>query len=62
MRDKIPNERIDKEIDICCMQETELDLQNPTEILSHNNYDFVPENNTTKSRVCVYIKLGRSTW
>jgi exonuclease III len=42
-------------IDICCMQETELDTNVPTNVLDSKQYSFEPELNTNKKRVGIYI-------
>ena len=42
-------------IDICCLQETEIDENYPTNILSSPSYQLELERNSTKRRVGVYI-------
>ena len=47
---------IDNKIDILCVQETELESNYPTNILSFAGYHFEPKNNTEKIRSGTYIK------
>ena len=42
-------------IDLCCLQETEIEKNYPTNILSSVNYELEVENNDTKRRVALYI-------
>ena len=43
------------DIDICCLQETEIVENFPIEILSCKDYCFEAEKNTSKKRVGVYL-------
>ena len=45
----------ENEIDICCLQETELTIDYPINILSDREYLFESEMNNGKSRVGVYV-------
>ena len=47
---------IDSELDILCLQETELDVNIDHELLSFQSYNYESEINSIKSRVGVYIK------
>ena len=47
-------------IDICCLQEVDLETDYPSEILSFKNYSIEVETNDYKARVAVYIKNGIS--
>ena len=46
----------ENEIDICCLQETEIESSFPTGILSFKGYSLEMEMNDTKIRCGVYIK------
>ena len=54
-RDIVLNELNNKKIDVCCLQEIELDTNVPYEILGNNLYRFEPERNTCKKRVGIFI-------
>ena len=49
---KIINEH---KLDIVCLQETDIKLNYPINILSFKGYDYLSENNTTKARCGIYI-------
>ena len=49
---KIINEH---KLDIVCLQETDIQLNYPINILSFKGYDYLSENNTTKARCGIYI-------
>jgi mRNA deadenylase 3'-5' endonuclease subunit Ccr4 len=42
-------------IDVCCLQETEIGKDYPIDILGNNKYEFETELNDTKKRVGMYI-------
>ena len=42
-------------VDIMCLQETDLELNYPRNILSFKGYDFLNENNSSKARTGMYI-------
>ena len=54
-KDLILDELNNNQIDVCCMQETELENNLPTNILSSPNYRFEPEKSTGKKRVGLFI-------
>ena len=54
-KDVVIQELLTNKIDICCMQETELDQNFPTDILSTRDFVFEPEVNNAKKRVGVFI-------
>ena len=45
-------------ISICCLQETEIPMNFPEEILNCNNYNLELEMNNTKKRVGIYVAKG----
>ena len=45
----------EKNIDILCVQETELETDYTTDILSFTGYNYESEENETKARVGIYI-------
>ena len=47
-----------EKIDICCMQEVELDKNFPIKNLQTRDYNFEAEVNTTKSRTGIYIRTN----
>ena len=47
---------IDTELDVLCLQETELDANTDHELLSFQSFNYESEVNSIKSRVGVYIK------
>ena len=47
---------IDNNVDICCLQETEIDNSYPTNILSFSGYNYESEENSIKGRTGIYIK------
>ena len=55
-RDLVLDELIKNEVDLCCLQDTELDPDYPVNLLNSRHYDYETENNTTKHRVGLYIK------
>ena len=54
-KDVIIKQLLLNNIDICCMQETEIDINYPTNILSSKTHEFECEKSTDKRRVGVYI-------
>ena len=46
---------IENKIDICCLQETDLESDYPTDILTFKGYSFETEINSHKSRCGIYI-------
>ena len=50
----------DNNIDICCIQECEIQKDYPSNILSFKNYNLEVENNSIKARCCIYIRGGIS--
>ena len=54
-KDLVLDELTRHSIDICCMQEVELNSNVPVNILTNGQFNFEPELNTTKKRVGVYI-------
>ena len=54
-KDTVLRELESNKIDICCMQETELEKNYPINILSTPTYEFESEKNTGKKRIGVYI-------
>ena len=48
----------DNKIDICCIQECEIEKNYPSQILTFKNFHLEIENNTIKSRCCTYIRGG----
>ena len=54
-KDIVIKELTENQIDICCVQETELDANYPTNILSSASYEYEPEKNSSKKRVGIYI-------
>ena len=57
-KDYVSKVIIDENIDICCLQETDLEPNYPTNLLSFNGYELLSENNEYKSRAAIYIKQG----
>jgi exonuclease III len=55
-KDQVLQELIDNDIDVCCMQETELEPDLPTNILSSSDFVFEPEKSLIKKRVGLYIR------
>ena len=55
-RDLVLHELDQNKIDICCLQETEINNDYPINILSSSNYTLETENNDIKRRVAVYIR------
>ena len=49
---------IEEEIDICCIQECDIPLNYPSNILSFRNYNLEIETNTIKARCCTFVKGG----
>lgn len=54
-KDLVVDDLINNDISICCMQETELSENLPTDILNSKFFYFEPEKSTIKKRVGVYI-------
>ena len=54
-KDIVLNEIELNRIDVCCMQETEIDTNYPTNILSSKTHEFECEKSSGKRRVGVYI-------
>ena len=54
-KDLILEELTNSDIDVCCMQETEIDCNVPLDALGSVNYDFIAEKNSDKIRVGLYI-------
>ena len=54
-KDLVLNDLVTNKIDICCLQETELLKDFPTESLNGSSFIFESEKNSLKSRVGVYI-------
>ena len=54
-KDTVLNEIELNSIDVCCMQETELEKNYPTNILSNKTHEFECEKSTDKRRVGVYM-------
>ena len=46
----------DQMIDVCCLQEVELEKDYPNEILSFRDYSIEVEKNNYKARVAIYVK------
>ena len=51
---------IDNEIDICCLQETEIESNFPMDLLSFKGYNYEGETNNHKSRCGIYISNAKS--
>lgn len=54
----IKNTILTNNIDICCMQETEISPDFPTELLTFMGFEIETEINDYKKRVAIYIKSG----
>jgi exonuclease III len=54
-KDHVLNELNLKKIDVCCLQETDLDPSVLSDILDNRQYKFEPKKSTTKRRVGLYI-------
>ena len=54
-KDNVLRELESNKIDVCCLQETEMDKNYPTNILSSPSYELELERNTGKKRVGVFI-------
>ena len=54
-RDLVLNELNKNDIDLCCLQETELGPNYPTNILSSSDFELEVEDNDIKKRVGIYI-------
>ena len=54
-KDYISNKIIEERIDICSIQECEIEPNYPENLLTFKNYKIEVETNTKKSRCCVYI-------
>ena len=51
----VKEEILKNKIDICCMQETEIKVDFPTNILTFPGYRLEVETNDVKARVAIYI-------
>ena len=47
---------LEEKIDICCIQECDIDANYPVNALSFSGYNIEVETNTKKARCCTYIK------
>ena len=54
-KDEVKRLMIDNEIDILCLQETEIQSNYPTSLLSFSGFNFECENNDLKVRCGIYI-------
>ena len=54
-KDVVLRELESNNIDVCCMQETELEKNYPVDILSTPIYEFESEKNTDKKRIGIYV-------
>ncbi len=54
-RDLVLDELSKNNIDVCCMQETELDPDINPDIISSGEFVFEVEKNTVKKRVGIFI-------
>ena len=55
-KDVVKRLLVDNNIDICCLQETEIDILYPINILSFSGYNYESEVNSIKARTGIYIK------
>ena len=49
---------VEENIDICCLQETEILSETKDSDLTFNGYCIETETNDIKKRVCIYIRNG----
>lgn len=54
-KDLVKNYILDNKIDICCVQETEIDTNFDVRLLTFPGYSIEVENNDFKRRVAIYI-------
>ena len=55
-KNTVKNYVLEKNVDICCMQEVDIPNDFPGDLMSFPGYKIEIENNTVKSRVATYIK------
>ena len=47
---------LENQVDICCLQETDIEQSFPLNILSFSGYNYEGESNTKKARAGTYIR------
>ena len=55
-KNTVKNYVLEKNVDICCMQEVDIPINFPGDLMSFPGYKIEIENNNLKSRVATYIK------